>query len=134
MAVFKSVANPQSTNSIGTGISVGAGIWMVVLSIIATYFAGRLASTHSGATTRNSGIYAGLVTFGMCIFATFLIMALATIGARASVTRESSVGDYWLFVTLILSMIAAATGGVNGLTTGGLRVAPDSISETKRAA
>jgi hypothetical protein len=134
MAIFTSAANPHSTNSIGTSVSVGAGIWMVVLSIIAAYFAGRLASTHSGMTTRNSGIYAGLVTFGMCIFTAFLIMALGTVGGRASVTHESSGGDYWLFVTLILSMIAAAAGGVHGSTIGSLKAAPDRITEAKRVA
>jgi len=136
MAIFASAAAPHSANSIGTGVSVGAGIWMVVLSIVAAYFAAKLASTYSGATTRNSGLYAGLVTFGMCIFTTFVLTAFAfgTVGARAGATHESSVGDYWLFVALILSMIAAAAGGVHGSMTGGLKAAPDRIPDAKRVA
>jgi hypothetical protein len=136
IAIFTSAAGPHSANSIGTGVNVGTGIWMVVLSIIAGYFAGKLASTHSGAMTRNSGMYAGLVTFGMCIFTSVLITELApgNVGVRTSVTHESSAGDYWLFLALILSMIAAAAGGVHGSMTGGFKAAPDRITDAKRVA
>ena len=41
-------------------IGVGIGIWMVILSIIALYFGGKLASKLSGAFNRNLGMYAGL--------------------------------------------------------------------------
>lgn len=136
MAIFPSAAAALSTNTVGTSMSVGAGIWMIVLSIIALYFAGMIASTYTGAPTPRSGLYVGLITFGMCIFTSFLIagLALGTVGFRTSVSREGSAGDYWLFVALILSMIAAALGGIHGSTAGGLKASLDRISDTKRVA
>lgn len=123
VAIFATAASPNSPNPVGPGISFGAGIWMVVLSIIALYFGGKLASKLSGSITRNIGMYAGLVTFGMSIFATFLIAAL-TLGSTAlgvaTVTGALRVADlliyggYWLFVALVLGMIAAASGGMHG--------------------
>jgi hypothetical protein len=125
VAVFASATNPTSPNPVGFGISAGVGIWMVVLSIIALYFAGKLAARLSGATTRNIGMYAGLVTFGMCLFTSVLLTAL-TLGSTVSgstgigfagPTRLADIlttGGYWLFVALVLAMIAAASGGIHG--------------------
>ena len=98
------------------GLSLGFQIWMVVLSIIALYIAGR-AST--GVLARGSGralgSYQGLVTFGMSIFATVLLIAAANLhmssGLSAYVSRG---GEYWLFVALVLSMISAIFGGAQG--------------------
>lgn len=123
VAVFASAVNPTSINPVGTGIGVGAGIWMVILSIISLYFAGRLASQISGALTRNMGIHTGIVTFGMCILACVLIagvMGRAVGGvttAGTSVVRMVDVmmtGGYWMFLSMILGMIAAAWGGIHG--------------------
>ena len=136
LAIFPSAAAALSTNTVGTSMSVGVGIWMVVLSIIALYLAGMIASTYAGAPTPGAGLYVGLITFGMCIFASFLTtgLALGTVGFRTSVAHEGSAGAYWLFVALILSMIAAAFGGIHGSTAGGLRASLDRIIHTKRVA
>jgi hypothetical protein len=105
---------------VGTRNSVGIGIWMVILSIIALYFAGKLASKVSGATTRNMGMYDGLVTFGMSVLACFMIVAMflrSSAGGSAISIRLSDstiAGGYWLFVALILAMISAASGGIHG--------------------
>jgi hypothetical protein len=144
VAIFASITNPRSSNPVGPAISAGAGIWMVVLSIIALYFAGKLASKLSGAPTRNLGMYAGLVTFGMCIFTSFLITALtlgSTVAGATGVGYASPVriadilmtGGYWLFVALVLAMIAAASGGIHGAWTND-RKALDRTAETRRVA
>jgi len=127
------------------GIGVGFGIWMVVLSIISLYFAGRLAGRLTGATTQNLGMYAGLVTFGMSIFTSVLLMvfALGNTVSRgtdiaASVTRMGDLlasSGYWLFVALVLAMISAALGGIHGAAMSGLRLkSKSSALEAKRAA
>ena len=145
VAIFTEAINPHSTNPIGPGIGIGSGIWMVVLSIIALYWAGKLASAHSAPTTRNSGMYAGLVTFGMCIFTSFLITAIAlggSFGLHGSVASTSAItvadfivtGGYWLFAALVLGMISAASGGIHGSMAGNVRVAPERTIETKRVA
>jgi hypothetical protein len=144
VAIFASATNPQSRNPVGPGISAGVGIWMVILSIIALYFGGKLAAKLSGAFTRNLGMYAGLVTFGMCIFASVLITAL-TLGSTisgttgigyAGPTRLADIlttGGYWLFVTLVLGMISAASGGIHGAWTAG-RAPLDRTGDARRAA
>jgi len=105
---------------VGSRNPVGIGIWMVILSIIALYFAGKLASKVSGAVTRNMGMYDGLVTFGMCIAASVLIVASilaaspAAMGLGMRLVHTTIPGAYWLFVALVLAMIAAGFGGVHG--------------------
>lgn len=145
VAIFATAVNPASTNPVGPGISAGVGIWMVVLSIIAFYFAGKLASKLSGAITRNVGMYAGLITFGMSIFAAILITTLvlgstvqgATGLAYAGPTRVVDMlitGGYWLFAALVLGMISAASGGIHGAWSSRATAAVQRSYETKRAA
>ena len=118
---------PYATGHVG----IGDGIWMIVLSIIALYFAGRLASKLSGANTRNLGMYAGLITFGMSLVATVLVMAQA---GPVHMVHILSVGGYWLFIGLILSMISAAWGGTHGIAMSGRAASADRSSETRQAA
>lgn len=144
VAIFASATNPASTNPVGPGISAGVGIWMVVLSIIALYFAGKLAARLSGATTRNMGMYAGLVTFGMSIFSSVLLTAL-TLGSTvagstgigyATPTRIADIlttGGYWLFVALVLAMIAAASGGIHGSLSGRIQSGTTTGTTTRTA-
>jgi hypothetical protein len=145
VAIFASATNPHSQNPVGPGISVGVGIWMVVLSIIALYFSGKLASRLSGATDRNLGMYVGLVTYGMCIFSSILVTAFvlsstvagSTAIAYASPTRMVDMlvtGGYWLFAALVLAMIAGASGGIHGSMTTEPRSTVDHTAETKRIA
>lgn len=145
LAIFASASNPGSVQPVSTGIHWGMGIWMVILSIIALYFAGKLAARLSGAPSRNSGMYAGLVTFGMCIFTTVLIAALAlvgTVGGQTGVAYAGpyrvadilSTGGYWVFVALVLAMISAASGGIHGAESGRLRTRPEARTEEGRRA
>lgn len=146
VAIFTQAMNPNVARPVGPGIGIGSRIWMVVLSIIALYFAGKLASRVSGSATRNSGMYAGLVTFGMCIFASVLIMSLAlgnNFRLEANVANASAaaiadfivVGGYWLFAALVLGMIAAASGGMHGsISSAGAGRATEQVIETKRVA
>jgi len=133
VAIFGSATNPASANPVGPGVSAGIGIWMVVLSIIALYFAGKLAGRLSGASTRNMGMYTGLVTFGMSIFSAILLAGLSVGGAVSGSTGISAVspyrldsilttGGYWLFIALALAMISSAIGGIHGATSSGLRI------------
>jgi hypothetical protein len=121
-AVFASAENPASAHPV-TGVSAGIGIWLVILSIIALYFAGRAATSISGAVDRHIGMYHGLVTFGMSVFTSILVSAMmlgsTTLApaSNAAAAGPATVGDvvstagYWLFVALLLGMIAAALGG-----------------------
>jgi hypothetical protein len=125
-AIFATATNPNSANPVGPGVSAGFGIWMIVLSIIAMYFGGKAAGRLSGWGPRSQGTYVGLVTFGMSIFASILIAALSMSSTAAGAAVQShanarnvvdvvTTGGYWLFITLLLAMIAAAAGGAYGL-------------------
>jgi hypothetical protein len=146
VAVFASAANPMSTNPVGTGITTGAGIWMVILSIVALYFAGKLAARLSGASTRNLGMHTGFVTFGMSVFTSILITALmlgSTVAGSTGIRYDTPThvanvlmtGGYWLFVALVLGMISAAVGGMHGSVSGQKTTSTARmIPEEKRAA
>ena len=147
VAIFASATNPNAANPVGFGISAGLGIWMVILSIIALYFGGKLAARLSGSSTRNLGMYAGLVTYGMCIFTAVLITALAlgaTVSGSTGIANAGPVrvadiittGGYWLFVALVLGMISAASGGIHGFMSSRLRLTTTgrTVSEERRAA
>lgn len=147
VAIFGSATNPVAANPVGEGVSAGIGIWMVILSIIALYFGGKLSGRLTGASTRNAGMYAGLVTFGMSVFTAILITAFAlmsTVGGTAAMATASpyrldsivTTGGYWLFVALVLGMIAAGSGGIHGFMSNRLRVTTTgrNIPEERRAA
>ena len=145
VAIFTQAMNPNSAAPVSPGVSIGSGIWMVVLSIIALYFAGKLASRVSGSITRNAGMYAGLVTFGMCVFTSFLVTSLAlgnNFRLQANMANASGaaiadfivVGGYWLFAALVLGMIAAASGGIHGSISANTARNQEQVIETRRAA
>jgi hypothetical protein len=98
-------------------LGAGPGIWMIILSIIALYFGAKAASYLSGEAGKLNGMYYGLITFGLSIFASLLI-ATMIVGNTASaglllgmVTANAA----WLFITLILGGIAAGIGGALGV-------------------
>jgi hypothetical protein len=121
-AVFASAANPSSAHPV-SGMSAGIGIWLVILSIISLYFGGRVAAALSGTAISRLGMYHGLVTFGVSVFTSVLVAALVlgttTIAPAASVVGTNAItvssivatAGYWLFIALLLGMIAAAIGG-----------------------
>jgi hypothetical protein len=125
-AIFASSANPNAAHPI-SGMSAGMGIWTVVLTIIALYVAGRTAGHLSGATRKLDGMYHGLVTFGLCIFASVLVAAMivgSTMPAAASTTATAgtatigsmvATGGWWLFFSLLLGGWAAISGGSNAI-------------------
>lgn len=125
-AIFASAGNPGAAVPTEPTLSVGLQVWMIILSIIALYFAGKTSSKMLfRSADRNLGMYHGLVTFGMSIFATILIFAMA-LGSTttAAATRLGGIagyisngGEYWLFAAFVLSMIAAAVGGMHGVGT-----------------
>jgi hypothetical protein len=126
MAVFASATAPAAGNAVTGGISAGIGIWAVVLSVIALYFGGRSAAALSRTTNSHIGMYHGFVTFGMAIFSSILITSMILSGTvsgnanpgslgAARVADVLAVGGYWLFVALILGLIAATAGGRQGV-------------------
>jgi hypothetical protein len=136
-AIFATAMNPRAAHPV-TGMSVGIGIWLVVLTIISLYCAGRAASHLSGVQNRLDGMYHGLVTFGLSIFASVLTAAIIigsspSMAPNVNVVSVATLGDiittagYWLFVALLLGGIAAAWGGSAGLRKEPVAVAPERV-------
>jgi hypothetical protein len=126
LAIFANASNPAAAHPV-TGMSAGIGIWTVILTIIALYCGGRAAGHLSGVTDKLNGMYHGLVTFGLSIFATVLITAMilgtnpGTVSSAVN-AAPSTIGDvlttagYWLFVALLLGGLSAILGGSNAAT------------------
>lgn len=146
MAIFASTTTPANGNAVTGGISAGIGIWAVVLSIIALYFGGRAAAVLSRTSIPHIGMYHGFVTFGMAIFSSILITSMVLTGTVSGNTNPGAigagrvadvlaVGGYWLFVALILGLIAATAGGRQGVPNRDLRTVDRSeTGETRRIA
>lgn len=146
-AIWSSASTPSAGVPTTPMSSTGFQVWMVVLSIIALYFAGRTSSKLLyGPADRNLGMYHGLVTFGLSIFTTILVIALASAGttiytvAAATPARSANLagyigagGEWWLFVAFILSGIASAIGGMHGVRTREIAV-DRTVATTKRVA
>lgn len=106
-AIFRPVAEGGSV--------LGFEIWMVILSIIALYFAGRVSSNLLARGSDTSlARWHGLTTFGMSVFATVLILVgTLPLGGFACLSSGS---EYALFVALVLSMISAMIGAASGVS------------------
>lgn len=125
MAIFASAANPQSSNPV-TGMSVGMGIWAIVLTIIAMWVAGRETGRLSGVTNRQDGLTHGMIMFGLSVVAVLVITVLGG-GALSggSGIQGTSHNPYlldvfsglgWIgFIALFLGWLAAMGGASAGV-------------------
>lgn len=132
-AVFASAANPSAPHPV-TGMSAGEGIWIVILTIIAFYVAGRVTSHLANLVDRTGRIIHGMTMFGLATvgFALLIILGgMALTGVNAGIaggahspyilTIFADLG--WMgFVALFLGWLAAIGGSAHGsvkLTSGG---------------
>ena len=125
-AIFASAANPNAAYPV-TGISVGMGVWSVILTIIAMYVGGRVTGALAGVTTRHEGTMYGMTMFGLSVIATVLVVvlggtALSGVGVAAGahspymLTVFSDIG--WIgFVSLFLGWLAAMGGSAHAAQT-----------------
>jgi hypothetical protein len=126
-AIFASPANPNAAALVG-GMSVGMGIWAIVLTIIAMYVAGRVTAHFAGVPDRSGRIMHGMTMFGLSVIAVAAMTALngnAFFHGVTGITHNpymltvfSDIG--WVgFVSLFLGWLAAMGGAAQG----GVRVA-----------
>lgn len=122
-AIFASAANPGAAAPV-TGMSVGMGVWSVILTIIAMYVGGRVTGTLAGVMTRNEGTLYGMAMFGLTVTGVIVVLILG--GAALSggtgvaggphspyiLTVFSDIG--WIgFVSLFLGWLAAMGGAAH---------------------
>lgn len=124
MAIFASAANPNAQNPV-TGMSIGMGIWAIVLTIIAMYVAGRETGRLATVTNRHDGLIHGMIMFGLSVVAVLVVTALggATLSGGTGV-NGSAHSSYiltlfadlgWVgFIALFLGWLAAMGGASQG--------------------
>ncbi len=124
VAIFASTATATATEPV-VGMSVGWGIWSIVLTIIAMYVAGRETGRLAAVTNRHDGLIHGMVMFGLSVVAAVVITVLAgatmTGGTGIAGTAHSPYlltvfADLgWIgFVALFLGWLGALFGASSG--------------------
>jgi len=120
MATFGSLGGAIFADA---GNVIGMVVWMTILAIISLFLAGHASGVLSRVRDRSTGLYQGLITFGMCVFSSILVLALIWAGATAggsqtagAITRWDVVsiagtGGWGLFCALFFGMLAAMGGG-----------------------
>lgn len=146
-AIFTSAANPNAPAPVA-GMNWGESAWIIVLTVIAMYVAGRVTTHFAHVADRTSRIMYGLATFGLSVIS-FLLVALvagAVMAGGASISGNphsagllndlAAVG--WAgFVALFLGWIAAMAGAAQGSfetasSTSDMR--PGEVQDYRRAA
>ena len=119
-AIFASSANPHAGAPV-SGLSVGMGVWAVVLTIISLYIGGRVTGDLAGVTSRGKGVIYGITMFGLSVIATLLVAILAgtalsggaaeTAGAHSPYMLSVFSDIGWFgFLCLFLGWLAAMGG------------------------
>lgn len=124
IAVFASAANPNAARPV-TGMSVGEGVWAVILTIIAMYVGGFVTGRLAAVTTRHEGAAHGQVMFGLSVTGVILLVILASAGMTTGTTAATSSHSPYIlgavadigwggFVALLLGWIGAMLGASQG--------------------
>lgn len=123
-AIFASSANPNAANQV-TGMNVGEGIWVIVLTIIAMYVAGWVTGHLADYADRNVRIFHGMAMFGLSVVATMVIVILSgtalsggtglAAGAHSSYMFTVFADVGWIgFAALFLGWLSALGGAAHG--------------------
>src|SRR5438270_5241723 len=126
LAIFASAANPNAAQPV-TGMSVGMGIWAIVLTIIAMYVAGRETGRLAAVTNRHDGLIHGMIMFGLSVVAALIIIIMAgnsltggtAVSGRAHnpYVLDGFSGLGWIgFIALFLGWLAAMGGASTGVS------------------
>lgn len=125
LAIFSSNANPNAARPL-TGMPVGEGFWIVILSMIALYVGGRVTSALADMRATGEVVTHGFVMFGLTTFAAILVGTMlagsTTAGASTAVGTTHSPyvlgtiagSGYIIFIALLLSACTAIWGSSHG--------------------
>ncbi len=121
-----SVVGPQAAQ-MGEGVSIWAAIWGVVSMLAAAFVGGWVAARMSLLRRRIDGMLHGFVTWGLTtlIFAFFVTTAAGILGgaldlqgiqqgAQGQIIGIATAASWFLFASMLLSLILAIIGGALG--------------------
>jgi hypothetical protein len=141
-AIFASSANPNAQQPV-TGMSVGMGIWAVILTIIAMYVAGRETGRLAAVPTRHDGLIHGMIMFGLSVVAVIVLTVLGgtslsggtgvngTAHSPYVLTVFADLG--WIgFVALFLGWLAAMAGASQGAAPTRTLTRTEEVENTRR--
>lgn len=123
VAIFTSSTNPNAARPV-LGMSVGIGIWAIVLTIIAMYVAGRETSHLAAVSTRHDGLIHGMAMFGLSVIAALIVAAVGGTALNSGTQNVSATpyvftlaaGLGWVgFTALFLGWLAALWGAASGV-------------------
>ncbi len=120
LAIFAS--NASATAARPTyGHVYGLGVWLIILTIIAMYVAGRETGRLAAVTNRHDGLIHGMIMFGLSVVGAIVIASLGgsalngVAGGNAGIHSVYGLGIAWQlgwmgFVALFLGWLAALWG------------------------
>ena len=124
LAIFASMANPNALRPV-LGMSVGLGIWVIVLTIIAMYVAGRETGRLAAVNNRHDGLIHGMMMFGLSFAAVMVLLEVGGISLTGGAAIAGPHSPYvltvfadlgWIgFVALFLGWLAAMIGASSGV-------------------
>ena len=131
VAVFASAANPGAAHPV-TGMNVGESAWLIILTIVSFYVAGRATGHLAGIGNRRDGAVHGMAMFGLSTVGLLLLMVVEqaiTPGAIAAANPHNPGILGWFaaigwatFVALFLGWIAALIGSATAARSMGVSV------------
>lgn len=124
LAIFSSNANPNASRPL-TGMPVGEGFWIVILSMIALYVGGRVTSALADVRATGETLTHGFVMFGLTTFSAILIATMLAGSTTAGATTAAGTAHspyvlgtiagsgYIVFLALLLSACTAIWGSLH---------------------
>lgn len=125
IAIFTTAGNPDAANSL-MGMTLGMGIWAIVLTIIAMYCAGRETARLAAVGNRHDGLIHGMIMFGLSIVTIFVLGVFAgsstsggpglTNGTHSRYLMGIFVNLGWTgFLSMFFGWLAAMGGAATGV-------------------
>lgn len=122
-AIFASSATARAAHPI-VGMSIGEGLWIVILTIVSLYVAGRITGNLAKVTTRGEAAIYGLIMYGLSFVATLLLVVIGGTalnggagvapGAHSSYMLTVFADLGWVgFFSLFLGWLAAMGGAAH---------------------
>lgn len=141
LAIFASNASATAAQPI-YGQSYGLGAWVIILTIIAMYIAGRETGHLAGVATRHDGLLHGIIMFGLSVVGAIVIASLGGsvlsggTGVNAGIHNGYVLGIAselgWMgFIALFLGWLAAMWGASSGV---GHKPAAQNVRDIRSAA
>lgn len=126
LAIFASNANPNAAAPV-SGQSYGLGAWVIILTIIAMYVAGRETGRLAAVATRHDGLIHGMIMFGLSVVGVIVLVSIGGTVLSGGTGVNGTVQNAYIlnvvselgwmgFIALFLGWLAAMFGASSGVS------------------